>query len=252
MQGTINTCSGVFADAGDTNGDYTDSENYSMTFCSDENNQISFTFEHFNTEAGSDILTIYDGADNSATQIGAYSGFGPANSPGVVTSSSTCLTFEFASNGNTTSLGWLATISCTGSPLVNAISASWTGYDTGNACAATEQIGGFVYEDINNNGIQDTREGGIAGTSVAIYDDNGQVGSAVITDENGEYNFTGLTASNLYRIEFIIPQILKEGAYGEASQTNVQFVEAGTCDVNLGVIDPHHYCDTTNLSLIHI
>jgi len=48
--GTINTCTGTFADSGDGGADYADGETQSMTFCSDIGNQISFTFEHFNTE----------------------------------------------------------------------------------------------------------------------------------------------------------------------------------------------------------
>ena len=81
--GTVNTCSGIFADSGNTNSNYGDGENHTMTFCSDQNNRISFTFEHFNTEAGNDILSIYDGNTTGATLIGAYSGFGQANSPGL-------------------------------------------------------------------------------------------------------------------------------------------------------------------------
>ena len=60
-----------------------------MTFCSDDEYHISFTFEHFNTEAGNDELSIYDGSSTGADLMGTYSGFGKSNSPGVVTSTET-------------------------------------------------------------------------------------------------------------------------------------------------------------------
>ena len=241
--GTENTCEGVFADSGDTNGDYGDGETHTMTFCSDENNHISFTFEHFNTEASNDVLTIYDGSTTGSPSLGSYSG---TNSPGVVTSSGTCLTFEFTSDGSTTAPGWLASISCTGLPDPGAASASWTGYPTASACSGSEQIGGTVYEDIDNDGTQDTREPGIFGATVTLFDDSGQVGSPVTTNANGEYEFTGLVAATVYRVEFTIPNGFTEGPYGSNSGTAVQFIESGRCDANLGLADAAHYCDDTD------
>lgn len=244
--GTVNTCSGTFADSGNTNGDYSDSESHTMTFCSDQNNHISFTFEHFNTEATNDVLSIYDGNSTGVTKIGDYSGSGPSNSPGVVTSSGTCLTFQFVSNGSTTSTGWIASISCTGQPSVSATAPSWTGYPTNIACGSTAQIGGKVYEDIDNDGTQDTREPGIFGVTVTLYDDNGQVGSPETTDANGDYTFSSLTASTVYRVEFTVPDNFTEGPYGSGSGTAVQFIESGRCDVNLGLADASHYCDSAD------
>jgi len=179
--GTINTCAGTFADSGNGSADYGDSETQSMTFCSDIGNQISFTFEHFNTEAGADILTIYDGADNTATSLGSFSGFGSANSPGVVTSSADCLTFEFASNGSTTALGWLASIKCTGTVPVTATLTPWTGYPEGSSCISGTEISGVAYEDLDYDGNWDIGESPIKDVPVTLYDDNGQVGTPVMS-----------------------------------------------------------------------
>ena len=244
--GSINTCTGTFADSGDSNGDYGDSESHTMTFCSDQNNQISFTFEHFNTEPSNDVLSIYDGNSTGAPLIGSYSGTGSANSPGVVTSSGTCLTFGFTSNGSTTAPGWLASISCTGLPPSTAMAGTWTGYPTSSACALSTEVGGTVYEDIDNDGIQDTREPGVFGVTVTLFDDNGQVGSSTTTDASGAYSFTGLTAATVYRVEFTIPDILFEGPFGSSSATAVQFIESGRCNANLGLADAAHYCDDNN------
>ena len=244
--GTINTCTGTFTDSGNSNGNYGDNESQTITFCSDQNNHISFTFEHFNTEATNDFLTIYDGNSTGATQLGSYSGIGDANSPGVVTSSGTCLTFSFLSNGSSNANGWYASISCTGQPPVGASTPSWAGYPSTSACGSTAQLGGNVFEDNNNNGTKDTEERGLYGIAVTLYDDNGQVGTPTATDANGDYTFSGLTATTVYRVEFTVPDGMAEGPFGAGSGTAVQFVQSGQCDADLGLIDPAFYCDSAD------
>lgn len=242
--GTQSVCSGTFTDSGDTNGDYSDGENHTMTFCSADNNQISFTFENFNVATG-DALEIFDGTSTGASSLGSFSGFGQANSPGVVTSSGECLTFQFTSDGSGTAPGWRAEISCTGTPDPGASGGSWTGYP-GSNCGNNTEVAGTVYEDVEHDGNQGSRDFGVGGITVTLYDDNGQVGSPATTDINGDYSFTGLTASTTYRVEFTLPDFLTEGPYGPASGTAVQFVESGTCNVNLGLVDIAHYCHETD------
>jgi hypothetical protein len=106
--GTINTCSGTFYDPGAA-GNYANNLNVTETFCSNSANCLRITFISFNTQAGNDILTIYDGPTTAAPVIGAFSG---NTSPGTITSSSGCLTFKFVTNGTTTRAGWVANISC--------------------------------------------------------------------------------------------------------------------------------------------
>ena len=48
--GILSVCSGVFTDSGDLTSDYSENEDHSLTFCSDKQNHISFSFENFNTE----------------------------------------------------------------------------------------------------------------------------------------------------------------------------------------------------------
>lgn len=239
---TIQTCSGIFTDSGDTNGDYGDDEDFTITFCSDEDNQISFTFEHFGLDSG-DELEIYDGEDTGASLLGTFSGVGEANSPGVVTSSSTCLTFAFTSDGSGNSQGWEASISCTGTPDVSASAGSWSGY-SGGSCGNASTIGGTVYEDINNDGTRDARDAPIYGVTVTLFDDSGPVGSPTTTDTNGEYTF-GSLSDQVYRVEFTVPGDFTEGPYGAGSGTAVQFVEPGVC-ADLGLVDVVHYCGETN------
>ena len=107
--GTVNQCSGNFYDSGNVGGNYANNENSTRTICSNAGNCVRVTFTSFNTENCCDFLRIYDGPSAASPLIGTYNG---ATSPGVVTSSTGCLTFVFTSDGSITSSGWAATISC--------------------------------------------------------------------------------------------------------------------------------------------
>ncbi len=238
----IDACTGIFADSGDTNVDYGDNESFTKTFCSDEDNQIAFTFEHFNVAAG-DQLEIFDGPTTGATSLGVFTGFGKDNSPGSITASGQCLTFMFTSNGSGRAPGWEAIISCTGTPDPGATGGSWTGYPGPSCSSGNTEIGGTVYEDVGHDGQRGARDFGVGGVTVTLFDDSGMVGSPVTTDVDGGYIFSGLMAGTIYRVEFTVPDNLTEGPYGAQSGTAVQFVESGTCSVNLGLVDAAHYCD---------
>lgn len=55
------------------------------------------------------------------------------------------------------------------------------------------QLCGFVYVDMNNNGLKEAGEAGIANVTVELLDAGGQpTGVTVVTDETGEYCFVGL------------------------------------------------------------
>lgn len=119
---TISTCSGTFYDSGGSDANYSNNENKTMVFTSDNGNRLSFNFQSFRTESP-DILRIYDGPDNTYPLIGEYSG---TNSPGVVVSVGTSLTFVFTSDYSTTYSGWSALISCTTPALTEYVMSSGT------------------------------------------------------------------------------------------------------------------------------
>ena len=246
-KGSINTCSGIFSDSGDLSANYSDNESDTITFCSNMENHVSIGFENFYLESGQDLLYVYDGSNTDAEQIpgSPFSGFGPSNSPGTVISTGRCLTFQFISNGSVNELGWKANLRCTGSN-VPAESLNWSGYPYGQNCLQNVQIGGTVYEDINDNGLQDSNEPGIDSISIAIFDDNGQIGSSIFTDTIGNYTFSNLFDTTVYRIEISVPQFFEIGSYGSSSGTSVQFVQGGRCDVNLGLIDLYNICPDAN------
>lgn len=70
----------------------------------------------------------------------------------------------------------------------------------------TGMIGDKVWEDTNENGCQDDDELGIVGVTVNLYDacQGGIMIDSTVTDENGEYSFTGLCAGQ-YRVEIVAP-----------------------------------------------
>lgn len=118
---TISTCTGSLFDAGGGN-PYPDA-NYTMTICPDTpGDVIQLDFSAFALQTSpngnnSDYLTIFDGPNTSAPQLGSYTGntLQGLQVTGTVNNPSGCLTVVFSDNGNanTTSPGFEAAISCT-------------------------------------------------------------------------------------------------------------------------------------------
>lgn len=244
---TITACTGKFADSGNLSGSYGNNEDYSITFCSGNTQQMTLTFNNFHTEAGADLLYIYDGANTSAPQLAGspFSGAGSDDSPGVVSSTGSCITFRFVSNGSTTHFGWDADISCSGSVAGNVpMSPGWSGYP-GMACTPATKIEGTVFEDFNNNGVKESSEPFVKDVEVRLFDETSQT-ALTTTNVNGLYSFTGLVSGKVYRVEFTVPGGFEAGAVGTGSGSAVQFVSAGTCNANLGLLDVAHYCGVTN------
>jgi len=109
-------CGGNYVDTGGTGGDYGNNENLTSVICPvNPGDAVTVTFTAFNTQAGSDILRVYDGNNASGTLLATLSG---TTLPPSFTSSapSGCLTFVFTSNGTTVSSGWLANVTCAPAP----------------------------------------------------------------------------------------------------------------------------------------
>ena len=113
---TVYLCEGVFFDAGGPEENYTDDEDYTMTFVSLlESGMLEVTFTEFEledeTDCNFDFLEIYDGSDTNAPLIGKWCG---TNSPGRIVASNIegALTFKFHSNDINNYTGWKAELSC--------------------------------------------------------------------------------------------------------------------------------------------
>lgn len=89
-----------------------------------------------------------------------------------------------------------------------------------NTAAATTSIdpssstfSGLVFLDINNNGVQDPNEIGLAGVSLTIDGSDflgNPINFSVLTDSDGSYEFTGL-AEGIYEVTQVQPEDLRDG-----------------------------------------
>jgi len=108
----IPTCGGSFYDNGGANANYANNTSSTTTICPNSiGDAVTVTFNSFSTEAGLDVLRIYDGNSPNSPLLGTLSG---TIFPGSFTSSSAngCLTFVFTSDNTVTSAGWNASVTC--------------------------------------------------------------------------------------------------------------------------------------------
>lgn len=113
---TLTVCTGLFYDSGGPSANYSNNENFVMTFIpATPGGKIKVQFLSFDVEYHSscnyDWLKIYNGNSTSSPLIGTYCG---TNSPGTIqaTNPAGALTFQFHSDYSITKTGWKAQISC--------------------------------------------------------------------------------------------------------------------------------------------
>ncbi len=109
---TIETCSGTFVDSGgDTLTAYGTNENFSLTFCSSEEENPFLELEFLFFELGQgDMLHVYDGDSDQAPLIIQASNYDLDGE--IIVSSGECLHFHFVSSPSDPGAGWYAPISC--------------------------------------------------------------------------------------------------------------------------------------------
>lgn len=104
-------CFGTLFDSGGPDDEYTNGENHTFTVCPLEFTQcIAIDVVDFNIMDG-DVLNIYAGNDITAPSIVALSGVSSGNDFEVM-AASTCVTFQFVSDGFNTSSGFELTWQC--------------------------------------------------------------------------------------------------------------------------------------------
>lgn len=115
--GSISSCYANFTDSDINAGNYSSNENYTITICSDgtgNTNAANFSFSSFDIDS-TDSLYIYDGNSTSSPLIGVYNNNNPIPN-NVITSSinntSSCITFQFISDGSVEGAGWFAFDTC--------------------------------------------------------------------------------------------------------------------------------------------
>ncbi|WP_176744821.1 SdrD B-like domain-containing protein, partial [Staphylococcus hominis] len=65
-------------------------------------------------------------------------------------------------------------------------------------------LGDYVWEDTNQNGLQDSNENGISGVTVTLKDVDGNILTTTTTDDTGKYQFTNLI-NGTYKVDFETP-----------------------------------------------
>jgi uncharacterized repeat protein (TIGR01451 family) len=74
--------------------------------------------------------------------------------------------------------------------------------DKWDAGIRTTGLGDWVWEDPDNDGIQDAGEAGFAGITAQLYTSGGTLAASKVTDATGFYYFAGLTAGSSYYVRF--------------------------------------------------
>lgn len=75
-----------------------------------------------------------------------------------------------------------------------------TDIDFGFDSADTLTINDRVWYDTDGDQVQDAGEPGIAGVSIDLLDDSGNVVATTVTDDNGDFTFTGIPEGNDYTL----------------------------------------------------
>ncbi len=110
-------------------------------------------------------------------------------------------------------------------------------------CANPTEIGGFVFEDLNANGVKDSGEAFMENITISLFENHSTTPLTLTTDVNGAYLFTGLISGAEYRIEFTVPSEMEEARTGTDSHSATQIATAGTCNNNLGMSQVECYCE---------
>ncbi len=74
----------------------------------------------------------------------------------------------------------------------------------GNSNPLLGSIGDYVWEDTNQNGIQDAGENGVSGIVVKLYNCNNTLVATTTTSADGSYLFSDLPAGSYY-VQFVLP-----------------------------------------------
>lgn len=118
----------------------------------------------------------------------------------------------------------------------------------------TDNLGGNVFNDFDNDGADaGAAEVGQANVLVEIYECDSDVPVATTyTNADGDWSIDDDAITYPVRVEFSTPlqDWLQSSAAGTDNGTNTQFVDAASCEVDYGVIDPMDFCQTNPNLLI--
>lgn len=91
-------------------------------------------------------------------------------------------------------------------------------------------IGDFVWNDMNYNGLQDSNEEGIEGILVTLLDENNQEIDVALTNPEGKYQFSNIIKGN-YKIKIEIPEIYLSTKFESSLIANSDINDSGVTDL---------------------
>lgn len=201
------TCSGTFTDSGSLTGSYQINEDFTITlYPANVADRIRLAFTAFDLESGYDYLHVYDGIDNTATEI-TGSPFSGSTIPAqlvqvTATSPSGALTFNFTSDNIVNNTGWSATVSCFTPPAIDGGVTdvkNLVGGCNATLTNVTVTITNFGSSAISNFPVEYTVNGGAAVTENYI--------TTIAPGNSADYTFTtqaalvtGVTTINAYTL----------------------------------------------------
>jgi uncharacterized repeat protein (TIGR01451 family) len=103
-------------------------------------------------------------------------------------------------------------------------------------------VHGKVFNDFNNNGIEDPGESGISNVLVIAYDQNGSVVSSGVSGLSGAYALSGLQDGRNYKIVFRYPENIFSSFVGTNNGSDLQMVSSPACNVSLGLLSSTFAC----------
>lgn len=178
------------------------------------------------------------------------------NAASVTLSSGFATTYKWGKMPSATTLATTQTYSPV--PTASATSTYWLVTTNAGTCisdtayhtiSASNGVLGTVFRDFNSDGIINANENvGFANIKVRLYNNNGILVDSAITNSDGQYAFPSLSASmGKVKIEFdksTFPPNTQETFSGTNNGTDVQFVTAPNCSMNLGLKEIGDYCGT--------
>ncbi|WP_157500975.1 SdrD B-like domain-containing protein [Lewinella sp. 4G2] len=204
----------------------------------------------FDLEVNIDYTYLYNSPATPGTIVVIVDGEEFFSDPLTSTTGTTTVTFNIT--GSFIQEGLIARFTtddiCTDAEILNLQSCDL-------ACIAQpDAITGLAYPDYNLNGIRDVGEGALPGATVNIYDCDGNLVGTDVTGFDGTYAIDGLDPSQNYRVEFVPdPNTSTVNTYADADNplttTDVIFADAGSCNVNIGTINPD-YCKLEDLQYV--
>lgn len=153
--------SDYFYDTGGPEGFYAANEDWYFTLVGPPDTKLLMVYEQFDTEAGFDSLTVFDGATQLATLMKSYSGSLPVD---TLYASSNALCFRFKSNATNQLTGWKALW--------------WS--ESGNA----------VFENLNNRNFKAFPNPFQKELTLTIFSAEAQTSEVFITDIKGRLVFS--------------------------------------------------------------